>query len=194
MANQIPVEVLLIQASDVVAALLPANHVDQDTLAALQQVRSVVNLLEAAAQSIAQGQGTTAAHAMNLFTNFLQNPDIDALVVQFLHTDQVDLEAPTSTSWWTLKGGNRPSMEGGLRTPSPLTTKGRSSSSQRSRSCSRRSSRRATSRTSTTSRTCTLPSPPRQPRCRRGMRGLLARLSSRSDRTSGAPWSSFSIA
>ncbi|KAJ1417321.1 hypothetical protein B484DRAFT_454041 [Ochromonadaceae sp. CCMP2298] len=99
MANQIPLEVLLIQAVDVVAAVLPANHVDQDTLAALHQVRSleanaqVVNLLEAAAQSIAQDLGTTAAHAMNLFTNFLQNPDIDALVVQFLHTDQVDLEA-----------------------------------------------------------------------------------------------------
>jgi hypothetical protein len=99
MANQIPAEVLLIRASDVVAALLPANHVDQDILAALQQVRSpganaqVVNLVEAAAQSIAQEQGTTPAHAMNLFTNFLQNPDIDALLVQFLHTDQVDLEA-----------------------------------------------------------------------------------------------------
>ncbi|KAJ1382746.1 hypothetical protein B484DRAFT_411360, partial [Ochromonadaceae sp. CCMP2298] len=99
MANQIAAEVLLIQASDVVAALLPANHVDQDILAALQLIRSlganaqVVNLVEAAAQSIAQGQGTTAANAMNLFTNFLQNPDIDALLVQFLHTDQVDLEA-----------------------------------------------------------------------------------------------------
>ncbi|KAJ1392067.1 hypothetical protein B484DRAFT_439520, partial [Ochromonadaceae sp. CCMP2298] len=40
MDNQIAAEVLLIQASEVVAALLPENHVDQDILAALQQVRS----------------------------------------------------------------------------------------------------------------------------------------------------------